>query len=138
MTLTYLTFLTPDLTASFWAKSIAAAAKSVPGVTIKQDVDPTTDRDTYAKTLLQAGQFSGLSSPLGVKSVASLNAAYAGMMRSLAGLLRTLGRADAAAAADAKLTRWPGRSSGCRCPPGAGRSGIPARLSPSVTAWTSG
>ena len=60
VTLSYLTFLTPDLTAQFWSKSIAAAEKSVPGVTIKQDVDPTTDRDTYAKTLLQAGQFPDL------------------------------------------------------------------------------
>jgi len=59
-TLTYLTFLTPDLTAQFWSNSIAAAEKSVPGVTIKQDVDPTTDRDTYAKQLLQAGEFPDL------------------------------------------------------------------------------
>jgi multiple sugar transport system substrate-binding protein/raffinose/stachyose/melibiose transport system substrate-binding protein len=60
VTLTYLTFLTPDLTAKFWSGSIAAAEKSVPGVTIKQDVDPTTDRDTYAKQLLQAGNFPDL------------------------------------------------------------------------------
>jgi ABC-type glycerol-3-phosphate transport system substrate-binding protein len=60
VTLTYLTFLTPDLTAQFWSNSIAAAQKSVPGVTIKQDVDPTTDRDTYAKQLLQAGEFPDL------------------------------------------------------------------------------
>ncbi len=60
VTLTYLTFLTPDLTAQFWTKSIAAASKSAPGVTIKQDVDPTTDRDGYAKQLLQSGQFPDL------------------------------------------------------------------------------
>jgi len=60
VTLTYLTFHTPDLTAQFWSTSIAAAQKSVPGVTIKQDVDPTTDRDTYAKQLLQAGEFPDL------------------------------------------------------------------------------
>ncbi|HEX3512388.1 MAG TPA: extracellular solute-binding protein [Trebonia sp.] len=60
VTLTYLTFLTPDLTAQFWSNSIAAAQKTVPGVTIKQDVDPTTDRDTYAKQLLQAGEFPDL------------------------------------------------------------------------------
>jgi multiple sugar transport system substrate-binding protein/raffinose/stachyose/melibiose transport system substrate-binding protein len=59
-TLTYLTFQSPDLTASFWAKSIAIAEKAVPGVTIKQDVSPTTDRDTYAKQLLQAGEFPDL------------------------------------------------------------------------------
>lgn len=60
VTLSYLTFLTPDLTAQFWSTSIAAAEKSAPGVTIKQDVDPTTDRDTYAKQLLQAGNFPDL------------------------------------------------------------------------------
>jgi len=60
VTLTYMTFLTPDLTASFWSTSIAAAEQAVPGVTIKQVVDPTTDRDTYAKTLLQSGQFPDL------------------------------------------------------------------------------
>jgi ABC-type glycerol-3-phosphate transport system substrate-binding protein len=60
VTLTYLTFLTPDLTPSFWANSIAEAEKAVPGVTIKQDVDPTTDRDTYAKQLLAAGEFPDL------------------------------------------------------------------------------
>src|SRR6202020_1634382 len=60
VTLSYLTFLTPDLTAKFWSNSIAAAAKTVPGVTIKQDVDPSTDRDTYAKQLLQSGQFPDL------------------------------------------------------------------------------
>ena len=60
VTLTYMTFLTPDLTANFWATSIAAAEQAVPGVTIKQVVDPTTDRDTYAKTLLQSGQFPDL------------------------------------------------------------------------------
>jgi multiple sugar transport system substrate-binding protein/raffinose/stachyose/melibiose transport system substrate-binding protein len=59
-TLTYLTFRSPDLTAQFWAESIAAAEKSVPGVTIKQDVSPTADRDTYAKQLLQAGEFPDL------------------------------------------------------------------------------
>jgi ABC-type glycerol-3-phosphate transport system substrate-binding protein len=60
VTLTYLTFRTPDLTASFWQNSIAAAEKAVPGVTIKQDVAPTTDRDSYAKQLLQAGEFPDL------------------------------------------------------------------------------
>jgi multiple sugar transport system substrate-binding protein/raffinose/stachyose/melibiose transport system substrate-binding protein len=32
----------------------------VPGVTIKQDVAPTTDRDSYAKQLLQSGEFPDL------------------------------------------------------------------------------
>jgi raffinose/stachyose/melibiose transport system substrate-binding protein len=59
-TLTYLTFRTPDLTAGFWSTSIAAAEKAVPGVTIKQDVAPTTDRDSYAKQLLQSGEFPDL------------------------------------------------------------------------------
>lgn len=60
VTLTYLTFHTPDLTADFWSKSIAAAEQAAPGVSIKQDVAPTTDRDSYAKQLLQSGEFPDL------------------------------------------------------------------------------
>jgi multiple sugar transport system substrate-binding protein/raffinose/stachyose/melibiose transport system substrate-binding protein len=60
VTLTYLTFNTPSLTPTFWKTSIAAAQKSVPGVTIKQVVAPNTDRDSYAKQLEASGQFPDL------------------------------------------------------------------------------
>lgn len=60
VTLTYLTFETPDLTASFWQGSIAQAEKQVPGVTIKDIVSPSTDRDSYAKQLRASGQFPDL------------------------------------------------------------------------------
>ncbi|GIH15695.1 ABC transporter substrate-binding protein [Rugosimonospora africana] len=60
VTLTYLTFNTPSLTPTFWKNSIAAAQKSVPGVTIKQVVAPNTDRDSYAKQLKASGQFPDL------------------------------------------------------------------------------
>jgi raffinose/stachyose/melibiose transport system substrate-binding protein len=59
-TLTYLTFETPSLTASFWDTSIANASKQVPGVTIKKLVAPSTDRDAYAKQLQASGQFPDL------------------------------------------------------------------------------
>jgi ABC-type glycerol-3-phosphate transport system substrate-binding protein len=58
--LTYLTFETPDLTASFWNTSIAQAEKQVPGLTIKNIVSPNTDRDAYAKQLQASGQFPDL------------------------------------------------------------------------------
>ena len=60
VTLTYLTFETPDLTASFWQGSIAQAEKQVPGLTIKDIVSPSTDRDSYAKQLRASGQFPDL------------------------------------------------------------------------------
>jgi ABC-type glycerol-3-phosphate transport system substrate-binding protein len=59
-TLTYLTFETPSLTASFWDTSIANAEQKVPGVTIKKIVAPSTDRDAYAKQLQASGQFPDL------------------------------------------------------------------------------
>ena len=59
-TLSYLTFDTPDLTPGFWQSSIADAEQSVPGVSIKQVVSPSTDRDAYAKQLEASGQFPDL------------------------------------------------------------------------------
>src|SRR5258708_6108187 len=59
-TLTYLTFETPSLTASFWDTSIASAEKQVQGVTIKKLTAPSTDRDAYAKQLEASGQFPDL------------------------------------------------------------------------------
>ena len=59
-TLTYMTFDTPDLTPTFWKNSISAAEASVPGVSIKQVVAPSTDRDAYAKELEASGQFPDL------------------------------------------------------------------------------
>jgi multiple sugar transport system substrate-binding protein/raffinose/stachyose/melibiose transport system substrate-binding protein len=58
--LTYLTFETPSLTASFWDTSISNAQKQVPGLTIKKLVAPSTDRDAYAKQLQASGQFPDL------------------------------------------------------------------------------
>ncbi|WP_214323054.1 ABC transporter substrate-binding protein [Nonomuraea sediminis] len=58
--LTYLTFETPSLTASFWDASIANAEKQAPGVTVKKLVAPSTNRDAYAKQLQASGQFPDL------------------------------------------------------------------------------
>lgn len=59
-TLTYLTFNTPSLTPAFWKDSIARAEAKAPGVTVKQVVAPSTDRDSYAKQLQASGQFPDL------------------------------------------------------------------------------
>ena len=59
-TITYLTFETPSLTAQFWDTSIANAQKTVPGLTVKKLVSPSTDRDAYAKQLQASGQFPDL------------------------------------------------------------------------------
>ena len=59
-TLTYLTFETPSLTASFWDTSIKNAEQKVSGVTVKKIVAPSTDRDAYAKQLQASGQFPDL------------------------------------------------------------------------------
>jgi ABC-type glycerol-3-phosphate transport system substrate-binding protein len=60
VTLTFLTFDTTNLTPAYWSAAIARTDALVPGVTIKQLVSPTTDRDTYAKQLLSSGQFPDL------------------------------------------------------------------------------
>ena len=75
-TLTYLTFETPSLTASFWDTSIANAQKSVPGVTIKKLVAPSTDRDAYAKQLQASGQFPDL-----LQSITPATFARAGLLK---------------------------------------------------------
>ncbi|GAA2800432.1 extracellular solute-binding protein [Kitasatospora paracochleata] len=55
-TLTFLTFETPNLNASYWDAAIARASAKVPGVTIKKLVAPTVDRTAYAKQLDASGQ----------------------------------------------------------------------------------
>ena len=74
-----------------------------------------------------------------VNAVASFNAAYVGMTRSFAGLLRMLGQRRAPHRRPRPTrTPSPALSSRCRCPAGAGRSGTRPGSSPSATAWTSG
>jgi ABC-type glycerol-3-phosphate transport system substrate-binding protein len=58
--LTMLTFQTSAVTPAFWNSNIKATLKGLPGVTIKQIVNPSLDRDTYAKTLEASGQFPDL------------------------------------------------------------------------------
>jgi ABC-type glycerol-3-phosphate transport system substrate-binding protein len=76
VTLTYLTFETPSLTASFWKASITSAEKAVPGVTIKDIVAPSTDRDAYAKQLQASGQFPDL-----LQSITPSTFAPAGLLK---------------------------------------------------------
>ncbi len=75
-TLTYLTFETPSLTASFWDTSIANAEKKVPGVSVKKLVAPSTDRDAYAKQLQASGQFPDL-----LQSITPSTFAQAGLLK---------------------------------------------------------
>lgn len=56
-TLTFMTFETPALDATFWDGSIARAAEQVPGITVKKIITPTADRNAYAKQLQASGQF---------------------------------------------------------------------------------
>src|SRR5882672_2455331 len=56
VTLTFLTFETPNLTGAEWDKQIARASAKVPGVTIKKLVAPSADRTGYAKQLAASGQ----------------------------------------------------------------------------------
>jgi multiple sugar transport system substrate-binding protein/raffinose/stachyose/melibiose transport system substrate-binding protein len=72
-TLTYLTFETPSLTASFWDTSIKNAAAKVPGLTVKKIVSPNTDRDAYAKQLQASGQFPDLLQSITPSTFAQAN-----------------------------------------------------------------
>ncbi|MFI1092597.1 ABC transporter substrate-binding protein [Streptomyces sp. NPDC020917] len=56
VTLTFLTFETPNLTAKYWDDAIARASAKVPGVTIRKLVAPSVDRTGYAKQLAASGQ----------------------------------------------------------------------------------
>jgi ABC-type glycerol-3-phosphate transport system substrate-binding protein len=55
--LTFMTFETPALDATFWDGSIARAVEHVPGVTVKKIITPNADRNAYAKQLQASGQF---------------------------------------------------------------------------------
>lgn len=64
--ISYLTFETPALTASFWDKAIAEAAKGVPDLTVKRLVSPTADRNAYAKQLQASGQLPDVMAGINV------------------------------------------------------------------------
>ena len=55
--LTFMTFETPALDATFWDGSIERAVEQVPGVNVKKIITPTADRNAYAKQLQASGQF---------------------------------------------------------------------------------
>lgn len=55
--LTFMTFETPALDATFWDGSIKRAVDQVPGVTMKKIITPNADRNAYAKQLQASGQF---------------------------------------------------------------------------------
>src|SRR3954470_15054064 len=56
--ITFLTFETPNLTPAYWDAAIKRVTDKNPGVKVKKLVAPTADgRTSYAKQLLQSGQF---------------------------------------------------------------------------------
>lgn len=57
VSLTFLTFETPNLDAEYWDAAIERASAEVPGVTVKKLVSPSADRTGYAKQLDSTGQF---------------------------------------------------------------------------------
>ncbi|WP_426626131.1 ABC transporter substrate-binding protein [Leifsonia sp. McL0607] len=69
--LTFMTFETPALTASFWDSSIKAAQKEVPNVSVKKIVSPDADRNAYAKQLQASGQFPDVLSSINPKDFTS-------------------------------------------------------------------
>jgi ABC-type glycerol-3-phosphate transport system substrate-binding protein len=57
VTITWMTFETPNLPASFWEDVQNRFEAANPGIKVKRLVTPTLDRDGYAKQLLASGQF---------------------------------------------------------------------------------
>jgi ABC-type glycerol-3-phosphate transport system substrate-binding protein len=56
--ITFLTFETPNLTPAYWDAAIKRVTDKNPGIKVKKLVAPTADgRTSYAKQLLQSGQF---------------------------------------------------------------------------------
>jgi ABC-type glycerol-3-phosphate transport system substrate-binding protein len=66
-TISFLTFETPALDASFWETSIAAAEAEVPGVTIERLTSPDADRNAYAKQLQASGQLPDVLASINAK-----------------------------------------------------------------------
>jgi ABC-type glycerol-3-phosphate transport system substrate-binding protein len=57
VTITWMTFETPNLPAKFWEDVRTRFEAANPGINVKRLVTPTLDRDGYAKQLLASGQF---------------------------------------------------------------------------------
>lgn len=66
-TLTFMTFETPALDATFWDGSIERATGQVPGITVKKIISPNADRNAYAKQLQASGQFPDVLSSINPK-----------------------------------------------------------------------
>ncbi|MFK3678030.1 ABC transporter substrate-binding protein [Microbacterium sp. NPDC090218] len=56
VTLTFLTFETPNLDAAYWDETIKRTNELVPGVKIERLVAPSNDRDAYARQLDSTGE----------------------------------------------------------------------------------
>jgi ABC-type glycerol-3-phosphate transport system substrate-binding protein len=75
ISLTFLTFETPNLTPQYWDKAIADTSAKVPGVTIKKLVAPNADRNAFARQLDSTGQLPDIMvavSPSGLAEAGKL------------------------------------------------------------------
>jgi multiple sugar transport system substrate-binding protein len=75
--ISFLTFETPNLTASYWDAAIKRVTGRYPQIKVKKLVSPTVDRTGYAKQLLASGQLPDVMiavSPSGFAEAGSLYA----------------------------------------------------------------
>jgi len=76
--ITFLTFETPNLSAAYWDAAIKRVTDKYPDISVKKLVSPTADgRTSYAKQLLQSGQFPDVMiavSPAGFAEAGNLYA----------------------------------------------------------------
>jgi len=70
VTMTLLTFETPNLTAKYWDDAIARTSAKVPGVKIKKLVSPSADRTAYVKQLDASGQMPDIMPAINVNGFA--------------------------------------------------------------------
>jgi ABC-type glycerol-3-phosphate transport system substrate-binding protein len=77
VTITWMTFETPNLPASFWEDVRTRFEKANPGISVKRLVTPTLDRDAYAKQLLASGQFPDVLQAITPQDYVSQHLLYA-------------------------------------------------------------
>jgi ABC-type glycerol-3-phosphate transport system substrate-binding protein len=77
VTITWMTFETPNLPASYWDDIVTRFEAANPGITVKRLVTPTLDRDAYAKQLLASGQFPDVLQSITLQDYTSQGLLYA-------------------------------------------------------------
>src|SRR6202043_1064605 len=77
VTITWMTFETANLPASYWDDIVTRFEAANPGINVKRIVTPTLDRDGYAKQLLASGQFPDALQSITVQDFAKQGLLYA-------------------------------------------------------------